>query len=432
MTLDHWFTHIQQIHHKKMDFGLDRIGIIADQLSLRHFSCPVITVAGTNGKGSCVKTLESIYVDAGFKTALYTSPHLMDFNERIRIHNKNITDEQLIYAFEIIENARKDILMSFFEFITLAALFLFQQANCDVIILEAGLGGRLDAVNIVENDLAVVTSIALDHMDYLGETREEIAYEKASIVRAGKPLICGEENPPDAIANTVAEKNGLLIQINRDFFIAAQFVASQTQHETFFSCYGKNYNYVNLPKTHLKSQNIASAIQAVEILKNKLPIIEKNIVDGIKNTVWPGRFELIDAPLSAVLDVAHNPHAAAWLAKQVQQLPAVEHTIALVGMLKDKAMCETVAELLPCTDTWYVCSLLSECSERGSDGSEIVRYLKSKGIQCCYLFDSIADAMNSLLHADCQRALIFGSFYTVAAAKHYMQSQGLERKEQDL
>ncbi|MCX7121275.1 MAG: bifunctional tetrahydrofolate synthase/dihydrofolate synthase [Gammaproteobacteria bacterium] len=412
MTLDNWFSHIQQIHHKRIDFGLERIGIVADRLSLNYFSCPVIVVAGTNGKGSCVKTLESIYAAAGFKTALYTSPHLIDFNERIRINNKNISDEQLISAFEIVENARYDIILSFFEFITLSALVLFQQAQCDVVILEAGLGGRFDAVNIVENDVAVITSIALDHMDYLGSTLDLIAYEKASIARAGKPLICGEENPPQSIAETVSEKKAQLIQINRDFFY-------QTLSTNALSCAGKDFNYANLPRPHLKPQNIATAIQVIETLQNKLPITEKNIIDGIKNTYWPGRFELIDSPVSCVLDVAHNPHAAAWLAKQVQNLPPVKNTIAIVGMLKDKAVSETVSELLPCVNTWYVCSLLSECEERGSDGKDMMAFLKAQGIQSCYAFDSVEDAMNSLLHADCQRALIFGSFYTVAAAKRF-------------
>ncbi|MCX7125871.1 MAG: bifunctional folylpolyglutamate synthase/dihydrofolate synthase [Gammaproteobacteria bacterium] len=400
-TLDNWFAHIQQIHHKRMDFGLDRIGIIADRLSLKTFSCPVITVAGTNGKGSCVKTLESIYFEAGFKTALYTSPHLMDF------------------------------IVSFFEFITLAALYLFQQEKCDVVILEAGLGGRLDAVNIVENDLAVITSIAFDHMDYLGNTLELIAYEKASIARAGKILICGEENPPATIAETVAEKKATLIQINRDFFytqtcdgLNSKSIEARVQTTAKLELISANKTkhdvlHITLPQPHLKLQNITTAIQVVSSLKNKLPITEKNIIDGIKNTVWPGRFEIINQPIPCVLDVAHNPHAAAWLATQVQQLPKVKNTFAIVGMLKDKAMIETVSKLLPCVNTWYVCSLLSESSERGSDGSEIAAFLKSLGVRNCYTFDSIADGMNSLLHADCQRALIFGSFYTVAAAKRW-------------
>lgn len=414
MTLTDWFTHIQHIHHKRMDFDLERIGIVATQLSLTQFSCPVITVTGTNGKGSCVKTLESIYAQAGYKTALYTSPHLMDFNERIRIHNKNISDQDLVFAFEIIEKARNDIILSFFEFITLAALYLFQQAKCDIIILEAGLGGRLDAVNIVENDIAVVTSIALDHMEYLGNNRESIAYEKASIARFRKILVCGEENPPENIANIARDKQATLIQINRDFFY------HQFGHSLEIIFHDHFSMLLPLPKNHLKSQNIAIAIQITELLKTKLPITEKNIIDGIVNTHWPGRFEYVAHPFPCILDVAHNPHAAAWLAKQYQQLPVVKNAVAVVGMLKDKAMTETVSQLLPYIKTWYVCSLTTESKERGSDGVEIAEFLKAQGVKNCYHFTSVADAMDSLLHGNCQRALIFGSFCTVATATKWV------------
>ena len=231
----------------------------------------MITVAGTNGKGSCSKTLESIYSEAGFKTALYTSPHLMHFNERIRIANQTIADADLLRAFEKIESVRCDITLSFFEFTTLAALWLFQKAVCDVLILEVGLGGRLDAVNIVENDVAVITSIALDHMEWLGDDRESIAYEKASIARAGKPVISGEENPPLKIVQTVTEKNGILHQINHDFFYRVS--------ENCFSCFGKDFSYDQLPLPHLKPQNIATAICVIEVLKNALKVSSTDVAN---------------------------------------------------------------------------------------------------------------------------------------------------------
>ena len=418
-TLDDWFSHIQHIHQKRMDLGLDRVGMVAERLQLRQFSCPVITVAGTNGKGSCTKTLESIYAQAGFKTALYTSPHLMHFNERIRIANQTISDADLLRAFEKIESARVDTILSFFEFTTLAALWLFQQAACDVLILEVGLGGRLDAVNIVENDVAVITSIALDHMEWLGEDRESIAYEKASIARAGKPVISGEENPPEQIAQTVAAKKGILYQINHDFFYRV--------FEDHFYCAGKDFSYDCLPVPHLKPQNIATAICVIEVLKNRLTVSQSDVATGIIKTEWAGRFELCASPFPCILDVAHNPHAAAWLAEQYARLPRVQNTIAIVGMLKDKAMIETASQLIPYVNTWYVCSLLSEAVERGSNGLEIAHFLETQGIKNCYTFASVEDAMYSLVQAHCQqecdRALIFGSFYTVAAAKSWLANK---------
>ena len=418
-TLDDWFSHIKQIHTQRMDFGLDRVGVIADRLQLREFACPVITVAGTNGKGSCTKTLESIYSEAGFKTALYTSPHLMHFNERIRIYNQTISDANLLRAFEIIESVRLDIILSFFEFTTLAALWLFQEACCDVLILEVGLGGRLDAVNIVENDVAVITSIALDHTEWLGDNRESIAYEKASIARAEKPLICGEENPPEKIAQTVAEKNGIVYQINHDFFYRV--------FEDYFTCTGKDFSYDHLPLPHLKPQNVATAIASIAALQNKLSVSPAAIAKGIQKTQWPGRFEMDNAIIPCVLDVAHNPQASLWLAEQYRRLPIVKNTIAIVGMLKDKAMSETVSALMPYVSTWYVCSLLSDENDRGSDGTVIADFLKTQGIKSCYTFASVTDAMYSLAQAHCQqecdRALIFGSFYTVAAAKLWLANQ---------
>lgn len=400
-NLDDWFFHIKQIHKKRMELGLDRIAIVADRLELRTFSCPVITVGGTNGKGSCTKTLESIYSAAGYKTGLYTSPHLMEFNERIRIHNHNISDDTLIDAFEIIEHARQDVILSFFEFTTLAALWLFQQSDCDVLILEVGLGGRLDAVNIVDSDIAIVTSIALDHQDWLGNTRDAIAYEKASIARENKPFICGDLNPPARLFQTVEEKKAVLHLINRDFSYP-----------------------VALPIPHLKPQNVAVAIAAVELLQNVLPVSVDQMAQGIRNTVLPGRFEIMSSPLPCILDVAHNPQASLWLAEQVQQLPRVQKTVAIVGMLKDKAMIETIEPLIPLVDVWCVCSLLLENEERGSDGAVIIEYLQTQHHKNCYNFLSVSDAMDYVkqqyCQAECDRVLIFGSFYTVAAAKKWL------------
>lgn len=415
-TLDDWFSHIKHIHTQRIELGLDRVATVADRLSLRTFSCPVITVAGTNGKGSCSKTLETIYTTAGFKTALYTSPHLLHFNERICIHQKMITDDELLHAFQTVEQARVDIILSFFEFTTLAALCLFKAANCDVIILEVGLGGRLDAVNIVENDVAVVTSIALDHMDWLGDNRESIAYEKASIARENKPLVCGEEDPPENIAQTVRQKKGMLRQINRDFFY--------TVDADHFYYRSNNALEFTLPIPHLKPQNIATAIAVVECLQSTLPVTIAHIAEGIANTRWPGRFEMISSFVPFVLDVAHNPHASTWLAEQYARLPRVQCTIAIIGMLKDKSMIETILPLLPQVDLWYICNLESASEERGSDGKCFIHFFEEKGMKNYHYFASVSDALFALqrthLQSKCDRVLVLGSFYTVAAAKQWL------------
>lgn len=413
-TLDEWFNHIKQIHHQRMELGLERVGEVADRLQLKTFSCSVITVGGTNGKGSCTKTLESIYHEAGYKTALYTSPHLIDFNERIRIQNHNISDEQLLCAFEAIEKARGDIILSFFEFITLAALFLFQAAKPDVMILEIGLGGRLDAVNMVESDVAIVTSIALDHTEYLGHDREMIAYEKASIARANKPFICGEENPPQNISKTIQEKNAVLFQIGRDF-------SYQLLEDDFI--FSDNKITYRLPVSTLKAQNIATAIAAIQALQKKLPLNQTHIAAGIKAIQLAGRFEKVTQPFPMILDVAHNPHATEWMAEQYKKLLSVNKNIAVVGMLKDKAMIESIQPLLPLIQIWCICSLISENEERGSSGLELAQFLQKQG-KIVYTFDTVDQAMDFLFKLNCQqecdRALIFGSFYTVAAAKRWL------------
>ncbi|MDP1574580.1 MAG: folylpolyglutamate synthase/dihydrofolate synthase family protein [Coxiellaceae bacterium] len=402
-TKDEWFLHIQQIHRQRIELGLDRIGQVAARLNVMTFKCPVITVAGTNGKGSCVKTLETIYALAGYRVGLYTSPHLIDFNERIRIDNSMIDDDALLEAFSVVEQARGTVIVSFFEFITLAALFLFQQARCDVIILEVGLGGRLDAVNIVESDVAILTSVALDHMEFLGNDIVSIGYEKASIARENKPFICAEQDPPVSVEKTVTDKKAILYHIYRDFF----------------------YDEKKYPKPSLKKENVAAAIQAVQLLQSILPVSENTIAEGIVKTVWPGRFEIIDNTFSCVLDVAHNPHASAWLAEQYTQLPKA-YTTGIVGMLKDKAQIETIQALLPIVDRWFVCDLSRLETERGSDGRVMIDFLQSQRRDCRY-FESVEAAM---LEAHCQRqgerALIFGSFYTIASAKKWISNDFAE------
>ncbi len=400
--LQSWLSHIERLHSKQIDMGLARVEKIAKKLNLKQFLCPVIVVGGTNGKGSVVTALENIYAAAGYQTGVYMSPHLLKFNERIRINQLDISDEKLIAAFETIESARENNSLSFFEFTTLSALVLFQQANLDILILEIGLGGRLDAVNIVENDVAIVTSIDFDHMDYLGNTLDEIAYEKASIARKNKWLICGEKNPPKTVFEVVQHKKSRLVLFDKDF------------DDDIFE------NKV----LNIKSQNAAIAVKAVDCLQNRLPVSDDVIMTAILKTKLPGRFEKMDTPFPMILDVAHNPHASKWLAQQYQKLP-VKKSAALVGMLKDKQIPETIEPLLPLIENWYVTKL---SAERGSDGTIIAEFLKTRGIKNCYTFGSVEEALNAMHTAHDQnewdRALIFGSFYTVAETKNWVIKLG--------
>ena len=409
-TLQEWLSHIYALHPKHIEFGLTRIQQVAERLSLTKFSVPVITIGGTNGKGSTAKTLASIYQTAGYKTALYTSPHILHFNERICINHHAVDDAALCNAFDVIEKTRGDISLSFFEYTTLAALYLFQLAKPDVIILEVGLGGRLDAVNCVDSDVAVVTSIALDHEQYLGNTREAIAYEKASIARAGKPFICGDPDPPKTLFETVSQCGAQL-----------QFFSTIIKNDHWL--FSMNDTHIVLPFTHLKIQNIACALAVMTTLLAVLPVSLDTAKQGIIETYWPGRFEHFHHPFHGILDVAHNPAATAWLCAQYQRLPKVAHTIGVVGMLKDKAMRDSVAALLSCIDEWIVCDLRQEDPERGADGSVIVQFLTEQDKNCT-IFNTTDAAMQFVANRHCQhhcdRVLIFGSFVMVAAAQRWL------------
>lgn len=415
-TLFDWLTYINALHSKRIDLGLDRVTIVAKRLAVCEFpASTVITIGGTNGKGSTGAILQQTYLHAGYKVGSYTSPHLMCFNERVLLNGEMVSDEQLTNAFAMVEAARGDIALSFFEFTTLAALYIFKKAELDILLLEIGLGGRLDAVNIVDNDVSIVTSIDLDHMDWLGNTKEAIAIEKAGIARANKPFVSGDPNPPDTLKETVLSIGGNLYQSGIDFFITASTDAYQWQF--------KNNTFEVKHNVHgLKSDNISAALMAVHILQNKLPVSKAVINQSIANTKLSGRFE-IGHPYPIVMDVAHNPAASAWLGQQYQAfIQGKENkTIGLVAMLSDKAMIDTVEMLNPCVDIWYVAGL--DC-ERGSDGQALFEFLKTNSKKKCYYFNTVTQGCDHWFNQNnptmTDHLLVFGSFYTVAEAKRWI------------
>lgn len=421
--LSEWLAYISTLHPFRIDLGLQRVKVIAEELGLTSFICPVITVAGTNGKGSCVKFLESIYQAAGYCVGTYTSPHLIRFNERIRIGGNDVNDGELISAFRCIENARLGRGLSYFEFTTLAALYLFQQYSIDVIVLEVGLGGRLDAVNVVESDVFVITSVGLDHMDWLGPDRESIGREKAGIFRASKPAVCGDVDSPESVRQVAAEVGAPLYCLADDYRYEI--------NETAWSWFAPSCRFLGLPKPRLKIQNAATVLKVLELLQNRLPVSIQALHRGLSQAALMGRFEsmmlpmnTIQAedhnPLHCIIDVAHNPPAAEWLACQLQAIPSVGRRFAVVGMLGDKSIAQTLAPLLEVVDEWYLADITEE---RGADADEIASHLRCLGVKSCYTFASVEQALSAAIERCCgaDQLIVFGSFVTVGSTHQFFE-----------
>ncbi len=402
-TLEAWLDKIETFHPKSVELGLERIGQLAKQLQIIKFDCPVIMIGGTNGKGSSVKYLETILALSGYRVGAYTSPHLLEFNERIRLNNANISNESLVDAFEVIESARQDLPLTFFEFTTLAALWIFKQAQLDVILLEAGVGGRLDAVNIVDADLAIIASIDLDHTEWLGNTREEIALEKAGIFRSGCSAVIGDEQPPVTIIDYAKQHQTKLYRVNHEYRY------SVADHSWSFEDEGSFYEELPLPM--LPIQNAATVLKALNLLATRLPVSIENIKEGLKTANLLGRFQVIDQPYPTILDVAHNPASASLLASKCQTVN--EELVAVVGMLADKDITNTLTPFKSVIKHWYFGSLHVP---RGTQATELASKLENIANQSSYTYDCVAEAYEAAGAnlGNQQRILVFGSFYTVS------------------
>lgn len=400
-SLVDWLSYLEQIHPVNIDMGLERVGAVARRMGLTRLPFKVITVAGTNGKGSSCAMAASILMAAGYKVGVYSSPHLLRFTERVRIDGAELSDSEHCAAFAEVEAARGEIALTFFEFATLAGLWLFCRAAPDVLLLEVGLGGRLDATNVVESDVAMITSIALDHCDWLGDTREAVAVEKAGVYRAGKPAISGEPNPPATIASEAARIGASLRQVGRDFH--------GDEHDTGWDYHGLNH-WLGLPKPALPLMNAVTVLAALESLG--LPLAESAIREGLASARLAGRMQrLQDEPL-VIVDVAHNPHSAAYLASQLRQIPGKGKRRAVVGMLKDKDMAGSLAELDGLIDHWFLASLTGP---RAATAEQLVAAL-GDGQGPAATFDGVSAAYWAALAASSpdDMVIVFGSFYTVA------------------
>lgn len=414
-SLNEWLTWIEACHPANIELGLERVQQVFERLAIDLSATTIVTVAGTNGKGSTVSYLRQIYLDAGYSVGCYTSPHFLAYNERVSLNGENATDEQLCAAFSLINTARGDIPLTYFEYGTLAALVIFQQQQPDVVLLEVGLGGRLDAVNIVDADLALITTVAIDHVEWLGDNREVIGFEKAGVFRRGRPAICGDLNPPVSVAKHCQEIGAELYQANAEF--------SYQQDQESWSWQGHNrlgetINLTDIPLPHLPLQNAATALQAVMLLPLELSLAQ--VKTSIAAAHLTGRMQKLQQGASTYwLDVAHNPEAAEHLKMQVSRLQGSK--VLLLGMLADKDCQQVVNILTPVFDKIHFAGLNVE---RGQSAEDLARLLPDDTEVCCH--PNVAMALSAITSAATKaraegkkafdHVIIAGSFFTVSEA----------------
>ena len=406
-----WLGYIEQQHPQAIALGLDRVAEVISGLKA-DISCPILTVGGTNGKGSTCAMLEAILASAGYRTGLYTSPHLARYNERVRIAGREASDEELCGAFEAVEAARGAISLTYFEFGTLAALWLFARSGLDALVLEVGLGGRLDAVNVVDPDCAILTSIGIDHVEFLGHTRDEIGMEKAGIFRAGRPAVIADPLPPDSVLAEIQRVGAVPVLLGRDFGYA-----KQGAQWSYWGPAGKRSGLAHPAlRGSVQLRNASAAIAALDLLRERLPIAMKDVRRALAEVSLPGRFQVLPGRPQIVLDVAHNPEAAATLAANLGDSGYAPETIAVFGMLKDKDIAGVVRAVAPRVTRWHLASLPGA---RGAESSFLREVLLQEKIQQpIFEHASVAEALAAARKeaAENDKIIVFGSFLTVAGA----------------
>jgi dihydrofolate synthase/folylpolyglutamate synthase len=351
-TLPDWLSVLESMHPKAIDMGLERVSVVKERLAI-NFDCPVIIVGGTNGKGSTCGMLESIFLQAAYRVGLYTSPHLLHFNERARLGGESVSDEILIENFAEVERVRGDVSLTYFEFTTLAILRIFAEAKPDVVILEVGLGGRLDAVNVIDADVAIVTSVDIDHIDYLGNTREQIGFEKAGIFRPGKAAICGDPVPPKSLVEHAEAIGADLWLLGRDFNYSGD------KQQWNYGGRGQRRNSLGYPSLRGANQllNASAVLAALECLRDRLPVGAQEVRNGLVMVDLPARFQVLPGRPVVILDVAHNPHAAATLAQNLDNMGFHRYTFAVFGAMQDKDIAGIIKQLHGRIDHWCVTDL---------------------------------------------------------------------------
>ncbi|KTD51584.1 bifunctional protein FolC [Legionella quinlivanii] len=416
-TLKQWLNELENRHVQEIQLGLSRIKRVADELDLLNPGPIVITVAGTNGKGSVVATLEEIYSNSGYRVGVYTSPHLIAFNERIRINKKAIEDEQLENYFELIDFARKDTALTFFEMATLAALLHFEQHDLDLVVLEVGLGGRLDATNIIDNDLAIITTVDFDHQEYLGTSLDAIGTEKAGILRSNRAFIGAASDLPSSVLKRAMD-------VAKPVFINGQDYSYKIADDILEINF--QTQLLQFPKPHLHPDSVVAAVIASKILSEKLPVEDKDIAISIKSVHLPARLQMIEQnDKRLLLDVAHNPQSARFLAEFVTQQKIHGNIHAVFSALNDKDIKGIVEPLLPLVDYWYPARLESK---RACVAEQLLKELPENIEQTKGYFSSPEEAYEAAFRQAKAGDLIiaFGSFILVGAVLNAVSDSYLE------
>lgn len=422
-SLDEWLAFQSQLHPRAIDLGLTRLQAVLERLRWRRPAASIITVAGTNGKGSVVTTCGAILASSGCRVGMFTSPHFRDYRERIRIQGRLVETAALIASFERIEAVRGEIALTFFEYNTLAALLLFEAAGLDVWVLEIGLGGRLDAVNVIDPDVAVVVSIGLDHQDYLGASLDLIGREKAGIFRGAKPALLGSRTLPASVAQTAMAVGARLKRLGIEY--------DYSRDGAVWHYRGTRWNLPALPSPVLfgdtQYDNAATAIAAVEELTSPT-VTAESIAAGLRSVQLTARFQIIRAGAGSgptwILDVAHNPDAARVLAGNLRALPATGRTLAVCGILADKDAVAIVGELRGCFDHWW---FVATTGDRGRSASALASCVASGLDAPAEAADSLPEACTAAAAAACNadRIVIFGSFHTVGPALDWLELRGV-------
>ena len=418
-SLDKWLEWQESLHFTAIELGLERCRRVANNMGLLKPTYNVISVAGTNGKGSSITMLDKILRNADYKVGRYTSPHLLRYNERICINGVEVSDSELCESFDRIDRARGEISLTYFEFGTLTALDLFRQHNVDLAILEVGLGGRLDAVNVLDADVALITSIDIDHQQWLGDNRESIAREKAGIFRNKAPAICSDANPPQSLLDCANALDTPLSVLGRDYNL--------TMGHSDWSWETDNISLEKLPRPmqfcDFQLQNAAGVLMVLEKIKNDYPVSIENIKDGLGSFRFNGRMQFIPGRIPKILDVAHNSESVRELVKNISKIPCLGQTHLIVGMLKDKDHPEVFKVLNNIADSWNIITLTEE---RGSDAKTLISELNSLGInENVVEYTNVGEALDQLdeLSMAGDRIVVTGSFLTVGAALGHLNQE---------
>ena len=409
--LNDWLMWLEARHGEHIELGLERVRAVAKELGISKPAPVVVTVAGTNGKGSSVAMLERIWIEAGYRVGTYTSPHLIRFNERMRIDGEPLPDHKICAAFSRLEDARGTISLTYFEFATIAALLIFEAAKLDIVILEVGLGGRLDAVNIIDPDVSLIAAIGLDHEDWLGQTREAIGAEKAGIMRTGKPAVCSDHVVPASIP-ACADECGANLSL-----LGADFSFSRNADSRTWQWWSGDNLIDSLPLPALSGghqlRNAAGVLKVIELLQPRLPVELETLKLGLATVSLRGRFHIVNSPHDYIMDVAHNPQAAEIFRATLDELPTSGRTLAIVGMLSTKKHGDFLRPLIDAVDEWFFTDLPGDNGAPAADLADCLRKLSPRAKSGCFRnVESAHDAVTEIAGPD-DRILVIGSNITV-------------------